>query len=128
MTTGYDLYSISRTSPTRSFEIPTGQRFVKMAKFAENGTAIVGGSDHGCVYVFKVTDSEPRQVLYHERTENMIQTIAVSRFRNGNSAASSIVVQTISSIEENIIASGSSDGQFAICLWRKPVSFLRYVS
>lgn len=97
-----------------------------MAKFAENGTVIVGGSDHGCVYIFKVNDSEPRQVLYHERAESMIQTIAVSRSEIEIFVECSIVVQTVSSIEEDIIASGSSDGRFAICLWRKPVSFLHF--
>jgi hypothetical protein len=39
----------------------------------------------------------------------------------------STVVQTISSTEENIIASGSSDGRFDICIWRKPVRFLTFV-
>jgi hypothetical protein len=55
-----------------------------MVKFAEKGDRIVGGSDHGCVYVFKISDSDPIQVLYHERAESMIQTIAVSLFRNIN--------------------------------------------
>jgi hypothetical protein len=55
-----------------------------MVKFAEKGDTIVGGSDHGCVYVFKISDSDPIQVLYHERAERMIQTIAVSPFRNRN--------------------------------------------
>jgi len=81
MISGYDLYSIDRTTPTRSFEIPNGQRYVKMVKFAEKGDRIVGGSDHGCVYVFKISDSDPIQVLYHDRAESMIQTIAVSHFR-----------------------------------------------
>ena len=37
-----------------------------MVKFGENGTVIVGGSNHGCVYVFNINDPEPTQVLYHE--------------------------------------------------------------
>ena len=93
----------------RSFKISNGQHFVKMAKFTENGTVIVGGSNYGCVYVFKVNDSKPRQVLYHERAESMIQTIAVSHSETQTFVECSIVIQTISSIEEDIIASGSSD-------------------
>ena len=78
MTSGYDLYSINRTSPTRCFEIPNQRLYVKMVKFAENGTVVIGGSDHGCVYVFNINDSEPMQVLYHERADCIVQTLAVS--------------------------------------------------
>jgi len=84
MTSGYELYSINRKTPTRSFEIPNGRHYVRMVKFAEKGAVIVGGSDHGCVYIFKISESEPIQVLYHEKADSMIQTIAVSRFRNGS--------------------------------------------
>jgi hypothetical protein len=80
MTSGYELYPIHRNSPTRTFEIPNERLYVKMVKFAENGATIVGGSDHGCVYIFNVSESDPVQVLYHERADCMVQTIAVSLF------------------------------------------------
>jgi len=78
LTSRYELYSMDGTSPTRSFEIPNERLYVKMVKFAENGAVIIGGSDHGCVYVFNINNSEPAQVLYHERADSMIQTVAVS--------------------------------------------------
>jgi len=54
-----------------------------MVKFAEHGAVVVGGSDHGCVYVFNINDPEPAQVLYHEKADSMIQTVAVSLSSGG---------------------------------------------
>ena len=78
MTNGFDLYSLSRTAPLRSFVVPTTQRFVKKGVFGENGNRVVTGSEHGKVYVFAVDKAESVQILEHGREGVMIQTVEVS--------------------------------------------------
>ena len=77
MTNGFDLYSLSRTAPSRSFVVPTTQQFVKKGIFGENGNTVVTGSDHGKVYVFAVNKTEPVQKLEHGNKGVMIQTVEV---------------------------------------------------
>jgi hypothetical protein len=75
MTNGFDLYSTSRTTPLRTFEVPTTKIFAKKGVFGEKGNTIVTGSDHGKVYVFAVNKKESIQNLEHGTEKIMIQAV-----------------------------------------------------
>jgi hypothetical protein len=77
MTDGFDLYNLPRTTPSRSFVVPTAKHFAKKGVFGEKGNTVVTGSDHGNVYVFTVNKTEPIQRLEHGREQVMIQTVEV---------------------------------------------------
>ncbi|CAA7270443.1 unnamed protein product [Cyclocybe aegerita] len=95
MKTGFDLYTPNRTAPARSFD---------QGVFAEKGKVAVCGSDHGNVYVFGVTSTEPQQILKHGRKEEMIQT-----------------VKAAITGEKHIIATASSGRKFEIKVWEKGI-------
>jgi hypothetical protein len=78
MTNGFDLYSSSRTTPSRSFVVPTTKIFAKKGVFGEKGHAVVTGSDHGKVYVFATSKTEVVQRLEHGTERIMIQVVEVS--------------------------------------------------
>lgn len=63
MTNGFDLYSSSCTSPSKSFVVPTTKIFAKKGVFGEKGHTVVTGSDHGKVYAFAVSKPESVQML-----------------------------------------------------------------
>lgn len=123
MTNGFDVYNCTRTSPTRSFHVPTARKFIKKGVFGEAGNIIVGGSDHGKVYVFGINKSGPIQVLHHGRKGAMIQIVEVS-------PVLLLVIQTIDSRtpqtatsgDHHYIFSGASEGRRNIKIWRKNVS------
>ena len=77
MTNRFDLYSTSRTAPSRSFVVPTTKIFAKKGVFGEKGNSIVTGSDHGKVYVFAVNKKESMQKLEHGSEKLMIQAVEV---------------------------------------------------
>ena len=77
MTDGFDAYTLPRTTPTRHFSVPMNKKYVKKAVYAERGMTIVGGSDHGTVYIFEIQSSEARQTLIHGKKDVMIQTVEV---------------------------------------------------
>ena len=54
MTNGFDLYTSTRTVPSKTFVVPTTKKVTKKATFGENGHTVVTGSDHGQVYVFAI--------------------------------------------------------------------------
>jgi hypothetical protein len=66
LTNGFDLYNMTRTSPLRSFDIPTSRKYVKTGVFAERACAVVCGSDHGSVYVFRTNSQDILQTLRHD--------------------------------------------------------------
>jgi len=78
MTNGFDLYSLFRTSPSKSFVVPTTKKLVKNGVFGEKGHTVITGSDHGKVYVFAVNKTEPIQRLEHGRKDVMIQAVEVT--------------------------------------------------
>ena len=78
MTNGFDLYSLSRTSPSKSFVVPTTKKLVKNGVFREKEHTVITGSDHGKVYVFAVNKTEPVQRLEHGRKNVMIQAVEVT--------------------------------------------------
>ena len=77
MTNGFDLYSLSCTSPLRSFVVPMTKAFTKNGVFGEKGQTVITGSNHGKVYVFAVNKAKPIQTLAHGRKGVMIQAVEV---------------------------------------------------
>jgi hypothetical protein len=77
MTNGFDLYTLTRTVPSKTFVVPTTKKFTKKAAFGENGHTVVTGSDHGQVYVFAINKTEPMQTLEHGGRSVMIQAVEV---------------------------------------------------
>lgn len=74
---GFDVWNLNGGTHQRTF--PTGKptRFLpRQVGFADDAKAIVGGSDHGAVYVFDRKTGAPLDVLRHAQ-HGLVQTIAV---------------------------------------------------
>jgi hypothetical protein len=76
---GFNLYHLDDASYIRNFH--TGNPIKNVAKqvaFGEDDRIIVGGSDHGVVYVFDRKSGSPLGVLQHAK-DGQVQTVTVSR-------------------------------------------------
>lgn len=76
-TNGFDLYQLESNAFIRNF--PTGiplRSVPKQVRFGENSKVIVGGSDHGRVYVFERKSGRLLDTLHHLKS-GLVQTIAV---------------------------------------------------
>ncbi|PPQ84073.1 hypothetical protein CVT24_002417 [Panaeolus cyanescens] len=107
--TGFDIYTPPRTSPNQRFEVKRhgNQVYAVEVKFGEGGALVVGGSDHGVVYIFQSDTGDCIQTLLHGNKSTLVQAIATFTSPDG----------------EHIIASGSSRlPTSSICIWRRPVS------
>jgi hypothetical protein len=80
MTNGFDLYTSTRTVPSKTFLVPTTRKFTKKGTFGEDGQTVITGSDHGHVYVFATDKAEPIQILQHGGGATMIQAVEVSLY------------------------------------------------
>ena len=105
LSNGFDVYNITRTSPSLSLAIPTNRRYTKQGTFAENGTLMVCGSDHGKVYIFGFERGEQLQVLHHAGNDALLQ-----------------MVDAITTKENHFITTAPSTQDSDICIWVKPVS------
>jgi hypothetical protein len=88
--------------------------------FAEEGEAVVGGSDHGAVYVFGVHTGAQLDVIQHEK-DAMVQTIAVCSMTLLKQPDTDNY-QTVDLKDGGMIAAGSSGcdpGKQKISLWRR---------
>jgi outer membrane protein assembly factor BamB len=77
---GFDLHQLDNGTYIRTF--PTGlaqKKFPKQVLFGEGGEVVVGGSDHGSIYVFDRRTGETLQVLKHAQ-DGLVQTITVCGF------------------------------------------------
>lgn len=78
---GFDLYQLGSTVSVvfvRNF--PTGtpiQRYPKQVLFGENSKFVVGGNDHGKVYIFDRKNGSLLDTLHHAK-RGLVQTIAAS--------------------------------------------------
>lgn len=79
---GFDLYDLPRSSPSQTFYAPSVKRCVKDGAFAEKASAIVCGSDHGKVYIFTKSSSDPIQVLSAAGKTVDVQAISVRKYQN----------------------------------------------
>lgn len=76
-TGGFSLHRLRSSRFTREF--PTGspiKRYPKQCAFGENDSIVVGGSDHGAVYVFDRETGRPLDLLRHS-DRGLVQTVAV---------------------------------------------------
>ena len=74
---GFDMWDVGTDIHLRTF--PTGRlrRFLpKCVSFAERAKTVIGGSDHGVVYVFDRKTGAPLDVLRHAQ-QGLVQAIAV---------------------------------------------------
>ena len=74
---GFSLHSLKMRTFLRSF--PTGSpvmRYPKQVSFGEDSTVLVGGSDHGAVYIFDTVTGCPLDLLRHS-DHGLVQTITV---------------------------------------------------
>ncbi|KAF8949844.1 hypothetical protein BDZ97DRAFT_1934964 [Flammula alnicola] len=105
MRSGFDVYPIHRSTPLHTFEVPTKRNFVRMVVFGEKGTVIVGGSDHGKVYIFDLKTPQLVQYFIHGKPTSLIQAIITTSLET-----------------RHLIVTGSSDDKSSICVWEKPAS------
>ncbi|KAF9521979.1 hypothetical protein CPB83DRAFT_920414 [Crepidotus variabilis] len=97
---GFDLYKLDTGNFVRTFVTKEPiKTYPKGVAFAHRGHAIVGGSDHGCVYIFDRKSGNVLHTLKHAQ-DGGAQTIAVNDGKD----------VTIAS------ASASTTGR--ICVWR----------
>ena len=52
--------------------------YPKQVSFGEDGTVLVGGSDHGAVYIFNTATGCPLDLLHHSN-RSLVQTITVGQ-------------------------------------------------
>jgi hypothetical protein len=84
MTDEFDSYTLPRTTPIQCFKVLTSKKYVKKVVYAEKKDAVVGGSDHGKVYVFGIQNPKAQQTLIHKKKDIMIQTIEVRKLTHLN--------------------------------------------
>ena len=75
---GFDLRELSTGGYIRTY--PTGtpsRRLPKQVTFGENAKSVVGGSDHGVVYIFERKTGVLRESLPHQNG-GLVQTVAVN--------------------------------------------------
>ncbi|KDR82488.1 hypothetical protein GALMADRAFT_134096 [Galerina marginata CBS 339.88] len=101
--TGFHIYPTGRSIPTYSLEVPTTRKHIRGVVFCENGLSVVGGSDHGKIYIFNLKAPQFNQVMMQGSQTTLVQAIASQSFE-----------------ERHLIASGSSDNKSHICIWEKP--------
>ena len=79
---GFELYKIDSSTATRLYEIDsyTKKQVGRQVKFGDDDEIILGGSDHGKVYVFDVKTGRPVDVLWHNNC-SAVQTLTVSIIR-----------------------------------------------
>ena len=77
VTDGFDLHQNDDSAFVRTFYTGTATRRVpKQVAFAEDSRVIVGGSDHGVVYVFDRRSGKLLDLLQHAKN-GLVQTITV---------------------------------------------------
>ena len=74
---GFDLYQLDNGAYIRTFPTGNPNRLLpKQVAFGEDSKVVIGGSDHGAVYVFDRKTGKPLQVLHHA-DRGLVQTITV---------------------------------------------------
>jgi hypothetical protein len=81
---GFDLYRLDKTGATliRNFRTrPVNVGVPKQVIFSEEGKVVVGGSDHGLIYVFDRRSGDILDEMPHGNG-GLVQTISVCPFTN----------------------------------------------
>ena len=77
VTNGFDLYSLDGGQFVRAFQTRDAKRtYPKGVAFANDSRAIVGGSDHGKVYIFECKTGCCLKTVTHCR-DGGVETVAV---------------------------------------------------
>lgn len=77
MISGFSLHKLSDGAYIRSYPTQvSGRAFIKVVDFLENSRIVVGGSDHGIVYLFDRDTGETIDTLRHA-DGGLVQIIAV---------------------------------------------------
>ena len=77
---GFDIYKLECGSFVRTFVTKEAQkRYPKGVALADNSRLVVGGSDHGQVYIFERKSGRVLKTLKHAR-KGGVETIAVRGF------------------------------------------------
>jgi hypothetical protein len=103
-TDGFDLHALDNSMYVRT--LPTGipiKKLPKQVAFGENSTVVVGGSDHGIVYVFERESGKLLHSLRHA-DKGMVQTVTTHEMPD-----KSVIIG----------ASSSSCGSIIITLWAR---------
>jgi len=75
--TGFDVYKMDSGTLVRTLETGRAKKtFPKGVAFANNSRAVVGGSDHGLVYIFERKTGQVLKKLRHSKSGG-VETISV---------------------------------------------------
>ena len=119
---GFNFHQLDNAIWKRNFQmrIPR-RRLPRQVAFGEDSKVVVGGSDHGAVYVFDKKTGSPLHVLRHGE-RGMVQTLTV----RGSSITSQSLensgmcgLQTHDTRDTSTIVSASSSNceKASICVW-----------
>ena len=118
---GFDVWNLESETHLKSLPIAEPERFLpRHVDFVEEANAVVGGSEHGIVYVFDRKSGLLLDYLQHAQP-GLVQMVAVSI-----SIRDHILIyygpltttQTTDSDDSSTIAAGSSCGTGLITVWQ----------
>ena len=73
---GVGVFKLSTTDQIKTFNVPFTIRRRRQVAFHDGNSAIVTGSDHGCVYIFNRRTGEVVDII-NVGVEDWVQSIAV---------------------------------------------------
>ena len=119
---GFDLYRMDSGTFVRGLVTrEPSKTYPKAVAFADNSRVIVGGSDHGLVYIFERKTGKLIRSLRHAKNGG-VQTVAVSEHDWGRKTSLTPHNQTHDSNDDTVvIVSASSDsntGAGPITIWK----------
>ena len=77
MKTGWDVYTVGceDTIPTKRFPVSTARHYIRGGCFAEDGSIVACGSDHGKIYAGKIIVCDSQVVQAHCTAQHPGQTL-----------------------------------------------------
>ena len=76
---GYEVRTLDKGDCLRTFQITfNGRKLPRQVAFAEDAKLVVGGSDHGRIYLFDRKSGDGHGYLKHS-TSGLVQTVTVRR-------------------------------------------------
>src|SRR5277367_4149124 len=114
---GFDLHQTEDGAFVRTFRTGIAiKRVPKQVMFAENSRAIVGGSDHGAVYVFDRKSGKKLAVLRHSE-RGLVQTITVRSMSSIVMPLKGFQVHENDGLNVIVASSSDSSGENSISIW-----------
>jgi hypothetical protein len=119
---GFSLHQLEDGAYIRTFSTGRPKKGVpKQVAFGEDSKVVVGGSDHGAVYVFDRRTGATLDILHHA-DEGLVQTLTVPFPSNCNIRKSNAhSLQTHDNVGKSMIVTASSGfcHKSSICLWAR---------